>query len=373
MMNSLKRYPLAALAAAAAICAVLAVVATRSRAGDPPKAEAAKAALTVTVAHPQTSSLPLELAANGNVAAWQEASISSESNGLRLAEVRANVGDTVRAGQVLAVFASEAVLADLAQAQATLAEAQATALDAAANAARARSLQGAGMISAQQLSQATTAEQVAGARIAQAKATLAAQQLRLKYTQLTAPDAGVISARTATVGTVTASGTELFRMIRQGRLEWRAEVTAAELGALRPGATAHVAAANGSELTGRVRTIAPTVDPQARTALVYVDLPPSAGAGAPFKAGMFATGRFELGNSNALTLPQQAVVLRDGFSYVFQVERDNRVSLQKVHTGRRLQERVEIVDGIKADTLVAVSGAGFLADGDVVRIAPARQ
>ena len=342
-----------------------------SQAADDKKAAPPKPALTVTTARAQPASLPIRLAANGNVAAWQEAVIGSESGGLKLSEVRVNVGDVVKKGQVLAVFAADAVNADLAQARAGLLEAQANAAEASANAVRARSLQTSGALSAQQISQYLTAEQTANARIAGAQATLASQQLRLRYTQVVAPDAGVISARTASVGAVVGVGTELFRMIRQGRLEWRAEVTAAELTRLKPGTRAIVKAANGSELTGTVRTIAPTIDTQTRSALVYVDLPPTLSANAPFKAGMFASGQFELGASNALTVPQQAVAVRDGFSYVFRLNADQRVSQLKVATGRRLADRIEVVGGLTPDALVVVSGAGFLNDGDLVHNVPA--
>ena len=342
-----------------------------TQAADDKKATAPKPALTVTSVRAQPASLPIKLAANGNVVAWQEAVIGSESGGLKLSEVRVNVGDVVKKGQVLAVFAADAVNADLAQARAGLLEAQANAAEASANAVRARSLQTSGALSAQQISQYLTAEQTANARIAAAQATLASQQLRLRYTQVVAPDAGVISARTASVGAVVGVGTELFRMIRQGRLEWRAEVTASELTRLKPGTHAIVKAANGSELTGTVRMIAPTIDTQTRSALVYVDLPPTLSANAPFKAGMFASGQFELGASNALTVPQQAVAVRDGFSYVFRLNADQRVSQLKVATGRRLADRIEVVGGLAPDALVVVSGAGFLNDGDLVHNVPA--
>ncbi|MEC5159858.1 RND family efflux transporter MFP subunit [Janthinobacterium sp. CG_23.3] len=357
-----------ALAAALGLGALgLALTAPATTAADDKKADAPKPALTVTTAKPLAARLPIKLSANGNVAAWQEAIIGSESNGLRLTEVRANVGDQVRAGQVLAVFSADAVNADLAQARAAVQEAEANAAEAAANAARARSLQSTGALSAQQISQYLTAEQTANARIASAKAALATQQLRLRYTQVVAPDSGVISARAATVGAVVGAGTELFRMIRQGRLEWRAEVTATELLSLKTGTGAQVTAANGSTLSGKVRMIAPTVDPQTRSALVYVDLPASAGKDAPFKAGMYASGQFELGTSEAMTVPQQAIAVRDGFSYVFRLNPDQRVSQIKVRPGRRLADRIEILDGIKADTPVVISGAGFLNDGDLVR------
>lgn len=377
-MKNLKLTPAAKIAITVVAVIVLGFIAYAFTGGDDgaaadEKAAAPKPALTVTTARPSTASLPIRLAATGNVVAWQEAVIGSESGGLRLTDVRVNVGDVVKKGQVLAVFSADTVNADVAQARAALMEAQASAADAAANAERARSLQGSGALSAQQINQYITAEQTANARIAAARASLAAQQLRLKYTQVTAPDSGVISARTATVGSVVGVGTELFRMIRQGRLEWRAEVTATELARIKPGIKARVVAANGSELTGRVRMIAPTIDAQTRSALVYVDLPPVMGAAAPFKSGMFASGQFELGASQAMTVPQQAVAVRDGFSYVFILKPDNRVSQLKIKTGRRLGERVEVTEGLAPGARIVVSGAGFLNDGDLVRNVPAAQ
>lgn len=336
-----------------------------SRAADEPKANQPRPALTVSTAQPQRTSVPVRLSANGNVAAWQEASIGAESNGLRLTDVRVNVGDVVKAGQVLATFSAETVQADVAQMRASLLEAQANAAEAAANADRARSLQATGALSQQQIQQYTTAEKTAQARVEAAKATLNAQQLRLKYTQVVAPDSGVISARTATVGAVVGAGTELFRMVRKGRLEWRAEVTSTELRRIAPGAKVSVTAASGATAEGTVRMVAPTVDPQTRNALVYVDLP----ANSDFRAGMFARGEFALGQSDALTVPQEALVVRDGFSYVFVVGAEQRVQMRKVQTGRRVADRVEVVSGLEANASVAVRGAGFLNDGDLVRVA----
>lgn len=340
-----------------------------TRAADAPAAGQARPALTVSTARPQRAAMPLHLAANGNVMAWQEASIGAESNGLRLTEVRANVGDVVRAGQVLATFAAETVQADLAQARASLLEAQAHAAEATANAERARTLQATGALSQQQIQQLTTAEKTAQARVEAAQALLHAQELRLQHTQVLAPDSGVISARTATVGAVVGAGTELFRMVRKGRLEWRAEVLASELRPLRPGAKARVTAASGVTVEGTVRMVAPTVDPQTRNALVYVDLP----VHPDLRAGMFARGEFQLGSSDALTVPQEALVVRDGFAYVFAVGADQRVQQRKVQTGRRQADRVEVLSGLTADTTVAVRGAGFLNDGDLVRVAPATE
>ena len=340
----------------------------RPGAPEKPAPVTAKPALTVTTALPTQLRLPVKLSANGTITAWQEAIIGSESNGLRLLQVLVNVGDSVKAGQLLAVFSADSAQADTAQARASLLEAQATALDAADNGARARSLESSGALSAQQIRQYNTAEQTAQARVDAAKAVLAAQQLRGRQTRVLAPDSGVISARTATVGAVVGAGTELFRMIRGGRLEWRAEVTSAELGRIQAGTPVTVIAASGAQLEGRVRMVAPTVDPQTRAALVYVDLPVSAGTVSTAKAGMFARGEFDLGSTAALTIPQLALVVRDGFNYVFRVNPDQRLTQLKVQTGRLAGDRVEITSGLAAQTRIVVNGAGFLNDGDLVRI-----
>lgn len=333
---------------------------------------AAKPALTVTAETPTNLDMPAAMAANGNIMAWQEAVIGSETNGLRLEQVHVAVGDRVRAGDVLASFAAEATQADVALAMASLSEAKAIAAEASANAQRAHAVHASGALSEQQVSQYATAEKTADARVASASAHLAAQKLRLKYTILRAPDSGVISVRNATIGAVPAVGAELFRMIRRGRLEWRAEVTASELSSLRRGQPVEVIAANGAVLNGKVRTIGPTVDTGSRNAIVYVDLPPSSLDNAPIRPGMYASGRFLLGHSGALTLPQQAVIVRDGFSCVFQLKHDGRVVLTKVQTGRRIGHRVEITAGLRRDALIVVSGAGFLNDGDLVSQVPAR-
>ena len=355
----------AALAAGAAVLLAKQSAAITEKAKPTPVATV-KPALTVTITRPSTADLPITLSANGNIVAWQEASVGAEANGLRLTEVRVNVGDEVKQGQVLAKFAAETIQADVAQARASLAEAVANAQESAANGDRARRLKPTGAISAQQINQYLTAEQAGKARVQAARATLHAQQLRMQHTQVIAPDSGVISVRMATVGAVVGTGTELFRMIRQGRLEWRAEVMSEELGRVAPGAMATLTAANGRKIQGKVRMVAPTVDPQTRAALVYVDLPKDSGA----KAGMFATGQFELGSSNALTVPQQAVVMRDGFTFVFGMNADRRVAQIKVATGRRLGDRVEITSGVTPDTVIVASGAGFLNDGDLVKDMP---
>ena len=335
------------------------------RAADEKQPEAAaRPALSVTTTTPQAAVLPVRIAANGNIAAWQEASIGTEANGLRLAEVRVGVGDSVKRGQVLAVFAPDTVQADLTQVRAGVAEAEAQLADAAVNAQRARELATTGALSQQQINQYLTAERTARARLDAQRAAATVQELRLRQTQVLAPDHGVISARSATIGAVLPGGQELFRLIRQGRLEWRAELPSADLSRIQAGMPVQVVTPAGSHIAGKVRMVAPTVDDKTRNGLVYVDLPASREA----KAGMFARGDFELGTRQGLTLPQSAVLLREGFSYVMRVGPDSKISETKVSVGRRVDDRVEITAGLDASARVVASGGAFLGDGDLVRV-----
>lgn len=326
-----------------------------------------RATLTVTTVKPQAADWPLLLAANGNIAAWQEAIIGSEMGGMRLAEVSVNVGDVVQRGQVLARFTSESIAADVAQQEAAVEEARAGLAEAEANANRARTLSSSGMLSKQQTTQYITAEASTKARLQYALARLQVDRIRLRKANLIAPDDGVISSRSAAVGMVAPQGQELFKLIRKNRLEWRAEVTSTDLLRINPGQTVRVLGANGAKVEGTVRMIAPTVNPVTRNVTVYVDLPHAE----EVHAGMFATGQFVLGHASVLAVPQSAVVSRDGYNYVYQVAANNRVAQMRITVGRRLGDKVEVVAGMAPDSILAGQGAGFLVDRDIVNVVAA--
>ena len=353
---------------AAPVLLILSVLSFRSGADEKPAKLPAKAALTVSTVKPESADWPQFVAASGNVSAWQEAIVGSEIGGLRLTEVLVNVGDKVKKGQELARLQSETVAAEREQTRASLGEAEAALAEAQANAARARQVAASGALSAQQVSQYLTAELTAQARAEVLKARLKADDLRLAQTRILAPDDGTISARAATLGAVVQSGQELFRLIRRDRLEWRAELPAADIARVKPGMPAKLTAQGKENASGRVRIVAPTLDPQTRTGLAYVDLDGRAGV----RAGMFASGEIEIGRSQVLTVPQNAVLLRDGYSYVFRLGPDNRVIQTKVGVGQRSGDRVAVMNGLEPGMAVVSTGVGFLADGDLVRIVESR-
>lgn len=335
-------------------------------ADDAAPAAAPKPALSVAAVQARSERWPQTLAANGSLAAWREVQVGTEASGQRIQRVAVDIGQRVRRGQLLAQLASDSLAAELAASQAGLLEAQASAQDAAATAARLKSLAGTEAVSAQQVEQAQAAEATARARVAAAQARVQADQLRLSHTRVVAPADGVIATKEAVEGALPQPGQTLFTLIRDGRLEWRAEVPGADLGRLAVGQPVRITPAGGQALDGRVRLVAPTVDPASRMGRVLVDVPAQGGA----RAGMFARGEFVLGEAAVLTLPQSALLLRDGFAYVFRVE-GSKVRQAKVEAGRRQGERVEIRAGLKAGEPVVAQGVGFLADGDTVRVVAA--
>ncbi|MBS1227709.1 MAG: efflux transporter periplasmic adaptor subunit [Proteobacteria bacterium] len=352
------------LAALIAVAAIWFFVGGSEMPADKVAKAAARPALTVSVIAPQALDWPQVLPANGNVVAWQEAVIGPEISNYRITEVLVQVGDQVKKGQVLARIASDTVASELAEAQAAVAELQAAANEAKDNATRSRELRDKGFYSPQLNTQYQTAQHTAAARLAAAQARQQTVALRMSKTVVLSSDDGVISARGASVGSLTQSGQELFRLIRGGRLEWRAEVPSADLDRIKPGLAAVLTSPGGERVRGTVRAVAPSVDPQTRNGLVYVDL----SASSAVRAGMFARGEFELARRPALTLPQSAVVLREGFAYVFRLDAGDRVAQLKVVLGRRLGERLEIVSGLAPEARVVDNGAGFLADGDLVKV-----
>ena len=326
------------------------------------------AALTITTAVAKVETWDEEFSASGSIEPWQEAVVGSQSNGLALAEIAVDVGDVVKRDQRLARFDTGSLKAAHSQLFAALTEAQATWAQAQANSRRAVALRDSGGISEQQVLASLTEADVAHARVDAAKANLAANNLQIFYGDVRAPDDGVISSRTATLGAVAGSGEELFRVIRQGRLEWRGELTAAQVLRVLSGQVVELTLPDGKSARAHVRQLAPTLNGDSRLGLVYADLLPGSSA----RAGMYASGKLLLSQTPALVVPAASVVIRDGTSLVATVVDGTphpKVSLLPVVVGRRHEGRVEIVSGLTEGTRVAVRGAGFLDDGDWVQIA----
>ncbi len=335
------------------------LVASPAWAGGP------SAVLTVQTVTPQSQSWGVVENSSGTIAAWQEAIVAAEIGGLAITELTVDVGSSVKRGQRLVRLSQESILASRAQQRANVAKARANLAEAVANAKRARAVTGTGALSEQQINQYLIAEESGKATLLAAEAALQMEEVRLRQTEIHAVDDGIISSRTATLGSVVQAGAELFRLVRQGRVEWRAELTAEQLLSLHPGQKARILLSDGQAVEGEIRLLAPTLDPATRKAIAYVDLP----ADSPARAGMFAQGEIQIATRPALTLPQSAVVMRDGNTYVFEVDAKGLIEQRKVTTGRRQGEWVEITTGLATTAPVVATGGAFLKQGDRVQVA----
>jgi HlyD family secretion protein len=266
-----------------------------------------RAALTVRTATLREEKWARSLSANGSIIPWQEAIISAQIQGLRIAEVLVSVGDYVQQGDVLVT------LDNLARSS-----------DAAADGPR--TMQG----------------------------------------RIIAPDSGIISVANANVGSSMQPGAELFRLIRKGRLEWRADLTAEELMLIRKGMAAEIVVGEGRVIRGTVRAISPSVNMQTRYGFALVTLPDSRG----IVAGAFARGTFDISGGKRLlqSLPQSAVMQRGSQTYVLVVDADYRVHERRVTVGQHNGDRIELKQGLKANEAVVENGGAFLTEGDVVRV-----
>jgi len=329
--------------------------------------DAPASSLAVTLVRAQPQSIERTVVVSGPVAAFEEMQLGVEISGARVTALNVDVGQQVRKGQVLLELDHRNLDSELQQANAALSEAEAGVTLARASLARGEGLVKDKYISASELDQLRATRTQAEAQRNTARAARDAAQLRRDFAELRAPAAGVISKRLVQPGQVVAAGTELLRLIRDGRLEWRAELPEDQLAGVEPGATVQLPSSGGI-VSGRIRAVSPGVDSQTRTGTIYADLP-DPGA---LQTGTYVEGRIVTGRGDALMVPAASVVQRDGHAYVFSVDAKKVAHRLRVRTGSKAGDRIEIVEGLKAGDAVVAQGAGFLGDGDTVRVVAAR-
>jgi HlyD family secretion protein len=323
------------------------------------------ASITVDVVTPTLTAFPRTLAATGTVRARDELLIGSDLAGVRLLAVHVEVGSQVRQGQLLAEGDASLLRAQLAQQEALVKQADASLRLARANLERARRLRGSGAISAEELENRETTGVAAVAELELATARRRELAVKVAQTRITAPADGIIASKAATVGAVVQPGTELFRLIRGGELEWLAELPGPSLAKVESGSKARLLLAGGDAVEASVRRVAPTIDPVTRNGVVHVSLGPDA----PFAAGDLARGEILIGRQEVITLPEAAILTRDGRPFVYVVGPNEIARLIRIETGDRQRGLVEVAAGLDAHARVVNTGAGFVKDGDLVRIA----
>ncbi len=326
--------------------------------------------LSVETIMPNQDDVGNTLSADGTINAKDTANVSAKVNNVAIERVLVEEGDRVKAGQVLAVFDTDAMQQQVLQAEADVAEAEATLANASADAARVLPLIDIDAISKQEADRYRTSEVKANASLQASKARLSNQRLTLENANVIAPISGVISEKMAEVGMV-AGGDPLFTIIKGGVLEWRADVDPKLVGDINIGTAVRVSLPDGDAVMGQVTRIAPTADDN-RQITIYASL----GVNTKVRAGMFQTGEFLLGSASTQTVPNSAIVSNDGYDYVMLVtnittkngKTVGRIKQQRVALGERLGEHVAVTEPLPSDSQVVKQGGSFLNDGDLVRI-----
>ena len=322
---------------------------------------------TVTVATATLQNLPRTVTASGTVSAWEEVPVGAETGGLTATGVFVDEGGYVRQGQPLVQMNDALLQAQLRQQQAAVQTAEANAARDQAALGRAQELKERGFLSQASLDTALANQRASAANLLAARASLSETRTRLAQATIRAPVSGLVISRSVTRGQIIAAGTELFRIVRDGRLELDAQVPETELGLVRAGQTAVISSDEVGETTGRVRIVTPEVNAETRLGVARIAL-----SGGGFRPGMFARARIEVGAQPAVTVPTAAVLYRENRAGVFVLGTDGRARFRQVVVLSRTTDRTAVT-GIQAGVRVVVEGAGFLGEGDRVTVAAARR
>lgn len=336
--------------------------------GDAGKDEAPAASRqTVTVATAAETNLPRVVSASGTVAAWEEVPVGAEAGGLVATGVFADEGQYVRQGQPLVQLNDALLRAQLRQQEAGVQTAEANLARDDAALARSQELKERGFLSQASLDTALANQRASAANLASAHASLSQTRTQLNQTTVRAPVSGLIASRSVTRGQIVEAGRELFRMVRDGRLELEAQVPETDIPLIRAGMTAAVSSDQAGETSGTVRIVTPEVSAETRLGLARITLSPGSG----LRPGMFARASIAAGSQPGVTVPTAAVLYRENRAGVFVLQTDGTVRFTQVTVAGRDDQRTSIT-GVQAGARVVVQGAGFLNEGDRVTVVPAQ-
>lgn len=354
-----------------AACAILGLAVLGACSGhtdDDKTATEPVAGQTVTAVAVTRVDLARTLTVSGTISAWEEVPVGAETGGLVATAVYVDEGSYVRQGQVMVKLNDDVLRAQLAQQDAAVKSAEALVAQQNAALERARELRERGYLSQAALDTAQANQRTAAAQLDAARAGRSETATRLGQTSIRAPVSGRVISRSVTRGQIVQPGMELFRVVRDGRLELDAQVPESDLALVRAGQTAVVTAdRSDGPIGGRVRIVTPEVDPRSRLGVARIALP---GEG-DLRTGMFARAEIALGQLPALVIPSEAVIYREGQAGVYVVGDTSTVRFVQVRTGVREGPNVAIESGLTEGQRVVVKGAGFLGDGDRVTVAPA--
>lgn len=324
------------------------------------------AVMAVEAVRPAPLAVEKTLSANGVIAAVETAEVSGQISGVAIERVLVEVGDRVRAGQVLAVLDTRTFTQQLRSAEAELATAIAAREKAQADLARTEPLLAIDAVSRQEVDAYRTALRQADANVAAARANVDTARTNQSRGNITAPVDGIISAKSAQVGTV-VSGAPLFSIIKNGVLEWQAAVSPTDAASIRVGQSAQIDIA-GRMVTGQVTRLSPVAN-DSRDMTVHVRLPAGSGA----SAGMYQSGKFIFDTQMHPAIPMASVMTSDGYDYVWLLtateEHPGLYRVQRQNITVIAQQDGRIATDLPTEALVVASSVSFLNDNDLVTVA----
>jgi RND family efflux transporter MFP subunit len=314
--------------------------------------------LTVDVVNAERDEKPKDLVLPGTFQAIKQTTIYPRSNGY-VESWKADIGDNVQAGQLLAEIATPEVDQQLAQARAQEEIAKVTA-------DRWRDLVQKSVVSKQEYDQNQKAYEAA-------KANLQQLEKIQGFQQILAPFAGKISARNIDVGTlVTAgtgnSGTPLFNLVQSDVLRVYVFAPQENAPSIHEGLGAKILLEEypGQEFDGKVTRTAGALDPQSRTMQVEVQVPNHDGK---LYAGMYGEVKFLLVDQNApIVVPANAFLFRKEGPQVATIENKDRIHWQNIRVGRDFGDRIEVIDGLKENSKVVMNPTDDLREGIQVEV-----
>jgi RND family efflux transporter MFP subunit len=313
----------------------------------PPASSLELAAVQVQVQTAETKQRATTEEVVGTVGAKLHATLEAKLSG-RIDQMPILLGQTVKAGQLLAHLDAAEIKARLEQAEAGLQQAE-------------RDWKRTSSLFDQQAA-ARSDYETADLRYRVAKAAVSEAQAMMGYVEIRAPFDGVVTRKWADLGDLASPGKPLIGIEDPSRLQLEADVPEAIASRIQQNARLSIRCDSlKDELAGTVREIAPTADPASRTFQVKLDLPPTAG----LVSGQFARLVVPVGESSSVRVPASAVVLRGQLEILFVVA-NRRAQLHLVKTGKKIDDQVEILAGIDAGDSVVTGGAGLLTDGQPV-------
>ncbi|WP_029012663.1 efflux RND transporter periplasmic adaptor subunit [Niveispirillum irakense] len=327
-----------------------------------------KPARPVRVTEVALSALNQQSHYTGTIVARTEVQAAFRTGG-RIAARLVEVGEQIKAGQVLAKLDPADLTLALRAAEAQLAQAEAQAQQANADLRRYTPLLASGTVSQAQFDRVKATADAANGQLNEARSGLARARNDLSYADLTLTQAGTVTELVADAGQVVAAGQAVLRVATDLGREVVIDVPESQVTRLNVGdsATVSVWADREVNLTGKVREITPAADAATRTFRLRVALPDDQAA--PLLLGMTATVRFDATAPDGMVLPPSAL-FQDGDKpavWVLSQKRD-RVELRPVTVAAYRADAVVIQNGLKPGELVVTAGVHRLDANLPVRV-----